>query len=149
MVDVSVERAHEGEPSGPVVKESVGRSSESALVGRAGLKVNSGGMTYRNTSPNKRKTLLMLDDLQSRARLSLPRPGHDNRKVYQADGTRREEQVAVVGVLVLERGVGASCGELVHVVKTLDRQDLVDPGVTELAGVSVFQVDHVVVVEGW
>jgi hypothetical protein len=71
-------------------------------------------LTYRDTSTSKRKTLLMLDDLECCARLSLPRPGHDDRKVDQADGTWREEQVTVVGVLVLERGLGTSCGELVH-----------------------------------
>lgn len=57
----------------------------------------------------------------------------DDGQVREADGARREEQVAVVRVLVLERGLGESCGELVHVTWALGRQDLVGPAVPELS----------------
>ena len=104
--------------------------------------------TYRNPSTSKRQPLLVLDDLQRRARLGLPRARHDDRHVHQADGARREEQVAVVRALVLERGSGASGGELVRVAQALGRHDIGGPAVPEFAGEGVFQVDHVVVA-GW
>ena len=64
--------------------------------------------TYRDACTKNREALFMLDDLQGCGHLSFPLMVFENGPVSRA--FRREAQVAVVGVLVLERGLGASHG---------------------------------------
>lgn len=76
VVDVPVEWTHEGEPS--VLYREASVSCSAMECDRCGGRLcteddnGSDGTTYRTPGMSKRQTLLMLDDLQSRARLGLP-----------------------------------------------------------------------------